>query len=178
MDERDWLAERFEAHRSHLRAVAYRMLGSLSEADDAVQDAWLRLSRADTSEVDNLRAWLTTIVARSTGGRPVPSMRRTPVNAVTAASGAWAPADTAVRAGTAASSPVDFTNVRLLMRFMFFVSAWILMLFAGALSDDVGIEPFGYVTSMAVTIALWLTVAPAIVAVSRSGKGRPGHPFD
>src|SRR5918912_1043668 len=51
-------------HRPHLRAVAYRMLGSLSEADDAVQDAWLRLSRADASEVENLRGWLTTIVAR------------------------------------------------------------------------------------------------------------------
>src|SRR5438445_1925498 len=69
MEERDmtdqqWLAERFEEHRSRLRAVAYRMLGSLSEADDAVQDAWLRVSRADTSEVENLGAWLTTIVAR------------------------------------------------------------------------------------------------------------------
>jgi RNA polymerase sigma-70 factor (ECF subfamily) len=64
MDERDWLAERFEEHRGHLRAVAYKMLGSLSEADDAVQESWLRLSRADTSEVENLRAWLTTVVAR------------------------------------------------------------------------------------------------------------------
>jgi RNA polymerase sigma-70 factor (ECF subfamily) len=64
MDERDWLAERFEAHRTHLRAVAYRMLGSVSEADDAVQEAWLRLSRADTSAVDNLGGWLTTVVAR------------------------------------------------------------------------------------------------------------------
>jgi len=64
MDERDWLAERFEAHRAHLRAVAYRMLGSLSEADDAVQDAWLRLSRADTGGVENLGGWLTTLVAR------------------------------------------------------------------------------------------------------------------
>jgi RNA polymerase sigma factor (sigma-70 family) len=69
MEERDmtdqqWLAERFEEHRSRLQAVAYRMLGSLSEADDAVQDAWLRVSRADTSEVENLSAWLTTIVAR------------------------------------------------------------------------------------------------------------------
>jgi RNA polymerase sigma factor (sigma-70 family) len=64
MDERDWLAERFEEHRTHLRAVAYRMLGSLSEADDAVQEAWLRLSRADTSEVENLGGWLTTVVAR------------------------------------------------------------------------------------------------------------------
>ena len=64
MDERDWLIERFEEHRPQLRAVAYRMLGSVSEADDAVQDAWLRLSRADTSEVENLGAWLTTVVAR------------------------------------------------------------------------------------------------------------------
>jgi RNA polymerase sigma factor (sigma-70 family) len=64
MHEQDWLAERFEAHRGHLRAVAYRMLGSLSEADDAVQGAWLRLSRADTSDVDNLGGWLTTLVAR------------------------------------------------------------------------------------------------------------------
>jgi RNA polymerase sigma-70 factor (ECF subfamily) len=62
--EQDWLARQFEEQRPHLRAVAYRMLGSLAEADDAVQDAWLRLSRADTSEVENLRAWLTTIVAR------------------------------------------------------------------------------------------------------------------
>ena len=64
MDDLDWLAERFEAHRSHLRSVAFRMLGSSAEADDAVQEAWIRLSRADTSQVDNLRAWLTTVVAR------------------------------------------------------------------------------------------------------------------
>src|SRR5213078_4944833 len=64
MDEREWLAERFEEHRTHLRAVAYRMLGSLSEADDAVQEAWIRLSRSDAGEIDNLRAWLTTVVAR------------------------------------------------------------------------------------------------------------------
>ena len=64
MDERDWLTERFEEHRTHLRAVAYRMLGSLSEADDAVQEAWLRLSRTDTSDVHNLGGWLTTVVAR------------------------------------------------------------------------------------------------------------------
>ena len=64
MDEQQWLAERFEEHRTRLRAVAYRMLGSLSEADDAVQDAWLRVSRAETREVENLAAWLTTIVAR------------------------------------------------------------------------------------------------------------------
>src|SRR6266496_1063157 len=64
MHEHEWLAERFEENRSHLRAVAYRMLGSLSEADDAVQEAWLRLSRSDTSHVDNLGGWLTTLVAR------------------------------------------------------------------------------------------------------------------
>jgi RNA polymerase sigma factor (sigma-70 family) len=64
MDEQDWLVERFEEHRTRLRAVAYRMLGSLSEADDAVQEAWLRLSRGNTSEVDNLGGWLTTVVAR------------------------------------------------------------------------------------------------------------------
>ena len=64
MTDQDWLAQRFEANRSHLRAVAYRMLGSLSEADDAVQEAWIRLSRTDTTEVENLRAWLTTVVGR------------------------------------------------------------------------------------------------------------------
>jgi RNA polymerase sigma-70 factor (ECF subfamily) len=64
MDENDWLAERFEQNRTHLRAVAYRMLGSLSEVDDAVQEAWLRLSRSDTSCVENLGGWLTTVTAR------------------------------------------------------------------------------------------------------------------
>lgn len=64
MDENEWLAERFEEHRAHLRSVAYRMLGSPSEADDAVQDAWLRVSRAGTGGVENLGGWLTTIVAR------------------------------------------------------------------------------------------------------------------
>ncbi|MEA2593789.1 MAG: hypothetical protein QOF01_258 [Thermomicrobiales bacterium] len=64
MAERDWLTEQFEANRTHLRAVAYRMLGSQSEAEDAVQEAWLRLNRADTSEVENLAGWLTTVVAR------------------------------------------------------------------------------------------------------------------
>src|SRR6478736_1126654 len=64
MAEHDWLAERFEANRPHLRAVAYRLLGSASEADDAVQEAWLHLSRADTSGVTNLGGWLTTVVAR------------------------------------------------------------------------------------------------------------------
>jgi RNA polymerase sigma-70 factor (ECF subfamily) len=64
MDEKAWLAQRFEANRGHLHAVAYRMLGSAAEADDAVQEAWLRLSRSDTSEVDNLAGWLTTVVSR------------------------------------------------------------------------------------------------------------------
>ena len=64
MDETDWLTERFEEHRSRLRGVAYRMLGSLSEADDAVQEAWLRLARADPDSVADLPAWLTTVVAR------------------------------------------------------------------------------------------------------------------
>jgi RNA polymerase sigma-70 factor (ECF subfamily) len=60
----DYLAERFEAHRTHLRAVAYRMLGQVSEVDDAVQEAWLRLNRADASDIENLGGWLTTVVAR------------------------------------------------------------------------------------------------------------------
>jgi len=64
MDEHDWLVEQFEAERPHLKAVAYRMLGSLSEADDAVQESWLHLSRSDTSGVLNLGGWLTTVVAR------------------------------------------------------------------------------------------------------------------
>ena len=77
MDNQMWLAERFEERRAdHLRAVAYRMLGSLSEADDAVQEAWLRLSRADTSDVVNLGAWLTTVVARvSLNMLPAPAGR-------------------------------------------------------------------------------------------------------
>jgi RNA polymerase sigma-70 factor (ECF subfamily) len=64
MDENEWLAARFEEHRSRLRAVAYRLLGSLADADDAVQDAWLRLSRSDAEQIDNLGGWLTTVVAR------------------------------------------------------------------------------------------------------------------
>lgn len=64
MNEHEWLAERFEENRSHLRGVAYRMLGSLAEADDAVQETWLRLSRADTRAVENLGGWLTTVIAR------------------------------------------------------------------------------------------------------------------
>jgi RNA polymerase sigma factor (sigma-70 family) len=64
MDKDEWLAERFEENRGHLRAVAYRMLGSLSEADDAVQESWLRLSRSDATDIQNLGGWLTTVVAR------------------------------------------------------------------------------------------------------------------
>ncbi len=64
MNDREYLAERFEEHRTHLRAVAYRMLGSLSEVEDAIQEAWLRLSRADAAGIDNLGGWLTTVVAR------------------------------------------------------------------------------------------------------------------
>src|SRR4051812_47122148 len=64
MNDNAFLAERFEEHRSQLEGVAYRMLGSLSEADDAVQEAWLRLSRSDTSDVENLGGWLTTVVGR------------------------------------------------------------------------------------------------------------------
>ena len=64
MDEQEFLAEQFEEHRARLRAVAYRMLGSLSEADDAVQDAWVRLSRSDSDSIENLGGWLTTVVSR------------------------------------------------------------------------------------------------------------------
>jgi RNA polymerase sigma factor (sigma-70 family) len=64
MTEGEWLARQFEDHRGHLRGVAYRMLGSLSEADDTLQDAWLRVSRAGSAEVENMRGWLTTVVAR------------------------------------------------------------------------------------------------------------------
>src|ERR687894_449338 len=64
MDERDWLAQRFQEHRPRLRAVAYRMLGSTTEAEDALQEAWIRLSRSNASEIDNLEAWLVTVVGR------------------------------------------------------------------------------------------------------------------
>ena len=64
MDEHDWLAAQFEAERPHLRAVAYRMLGSLPEAEDAVQEGWLHFSRSDQTGIENLRGWLTTVVAR------------------------------------------------------------------------------------------------------------------
>ena len=64
MDERDWLTERFQEHRPRLRAVAYQILGSTSEADDAVQEAWIRLSGSNAGEIDNLEAWLVTVVGR------------------------------------------------------------------------------------------------------------------
>ena len=64
MADHDWLAQQFEANRAHLQAVAYRILGSQSEAEDAVQEAWFRLSRSDTNEIANLRGWLTTVVGR------------------------------------------------------------------------------------------------------------------
>src|SRR5215211_7739297 len=64
MDENKWIAERFQENRSQLRAIAYRMLGSMSEADDAVQETWLRLSRSDASAVENLTGWLTTVTSR------------------------------------------------------------------------------------------------------------------
>src|ERR1700690_1685074 len=64
MDDQDWLARQFEDHRAHLRAVSYRMLGSYAEAEDAVQDAWLRVSRSGIDGVENLGGWLTTVVAR------------------------------------------------------------------------------------------------------------------
>lgn len=64
MEDRDWLVEQFEAHRNHLHAVAYRMLGSLNEVDDALQESWIRLNRTYTSEVENIGGWLTTIISR------------------------------------------------------------------------------------------------------------------
>src|SRR6266567_4668336 len=64
MSDRDWLAEQFEEHRPHLRRVAYRMLGTIDDSDDAVQEAWLRLSRRDDSAIENLGGWLTTVVGR------------------------------------------------------------------------------------------------------------------
>jgi len=64
MAEHQWLAEKFEDNRGHLRAIAYRMLGSANEADDAVQEAWLRLSHSDTDAIENLGGWLTTVVSR------------------------------------------------------------------------------------------------------------------
>src|ERR687898_1963275 len=64
MDEREWLTQRFQEHRPRLRALAYRMLGSTSEADDALQEAWIRLCRSNSAQIDNLQAWLVTVVGR------------------------------------------------------------------------------------------------------------------
>jgi RNA polymerase sigma factor (sigma-70 family) len=79
MADNDWLAAAFEEHRPHLRSVAYRLLGSLTDAEDAVQDAWLRLSKADASEVENLGAWLTTVVARISLNMLRSRRRETPI---------------------------------------------------------------------------------------------------
>jgi RNA polymerase sigma factor (sigma-70 family) len=79
MADNDWLAAAFEEHRAHLRAVAYRLLGSLTDAEDAVQDTWLRLGRADISEVENLSGWLTTVVARVSLNMLRSRRRETPV---------------------------------------------------------------------------------------------------
>jgi RNA polymerase sigma-70 factor, ECF subfamily len=99
-EQRDWLAEQFETYRSHLRAVAYRMLGSAAEADDAVQEAWLRLSRADTSDVENLGGWLTTVVSRVclTMLQSRRSRREAPLDAPSAAADALDPEVEAVLA--------------------------------------------------------------------------------
>src|SRR5216117_227070 len=100
MDERDWLADRFEDHRTHLRAVAYRMLGSTAEADDAVQEAWLRMSRADTTDVANLGGWLTTVVSRIclTMLQSRKSRRESPLDIPAAAADVIDPEDEAVLA--------------------------------------------------------------------------------
>src|SRR5262245_40356844 len=89
MDESNWLAQRFEENRGHLRGVAYRMLGSLSEAEDAVQETWMRLSRSETGGIQNLSAWLTTVVARvcldmlrSRQSRAEESLDQGPTNAI------------------------------------------------------------------------------------------------
>src|SRR3954469_6944920 len=101
MADRDWLADRFEQHRPHLRAVAYRMLGSTTEADDAVQDAWLRFNRADTTDAENLRGWLPTVRPRACPGIPRSrtSRREEPT-------GVHLPDPIVMRAGTA-PSPED-----------------------------------------------------------------------
>src|SRR5437763_14296973 len=91
MAEHDWLAERFEGSRAHLRSVAYRMLGSATDADDAVQESWLRLSRSDVSGVENLGGWLTTVVARVC--LDMLRSRRSRPEELTAADAAAAPAE-------------------------------------------------------------------------------------
>ena len=102
MTDSDWLAAAFEEHREHLRAVAYRLLGSMSDADDAVQDAWLRVTGADASKVENLGGWLTTIVARVSLNM-LRSRRRRPEQPV---GDVWpAPVEASAGAGAAAGSP-------------------------------------------------------------------------
>jgi RNA polymerase sigma-70 factor, ECF subfamily len=102
MTDGDWLAGAFEEHREHLRAVAYRLLGSMSDADDAVQDAWLRLTSADASEVENLGGWLTTIVARVSLNM-LRARRRRPEQPV---GDSWpAPVEASAGDGAAAGSP-------------------------------------------------------------------------
>ena len=105
MDERDWLAERFEESRGHLRAVAYRMLGSASEAEDAVQEAWIRLARSDTNDVGNLGGWLTTVTARvcldmlrSRRARPEASLEARPFEPAAGEKAALSPEHEAVMA--------------------------------------------------------------------------------
>ena len=97
MDDRDFLAERFEEQRPRLRAVAYRMLGSLTEADDAVQETWLRLRRSDTSEVENVAGWLTTVVSRvcldQLRSRRTRQVRETPLHEVSGVSRRPGPED-------------------------------------------------------------------------------------
>src|SRR6516164_767688 len=100
MPDNEWLAAAFAEHRDHLRGVAYRLLGSMADADDAVQDTWLRLTGADTSEVENLGGWLTTVVARVSLNM-LRSRRRHPEDPV----GASWPAPVEAQAGTAAGSP-------------------------------------------------------------------------
>ena len=102
MTDSDWLAGAFEEHRDHLRAVAYRMLGSMSDADDAVQDTWLRLTSADASRVENLGGWLTTVVARVSLNM-LRSRRRRPEQPV---GDSWpAPVEASAGDGPAAGSP-------------------------------------------------------------------------
>src|SRR6516164_3957572 len=100
MPDNEWLAAAFAEHRDHLRGVAYRLLGSMADADDAVQDTWLRLAGADASDVENLGGWLTTVVARVSLNM-LRSRRRHPEDPV----GASWPAPVEARAGTAAGSP-------------------------------------------------------------------------
>lgn len=105
MDDSEWLVQRFENHRPHLRAVAYRMLGSLSDAEDAVQDTWVRVQRAGPDEVENLRGWLTTIVARvclnmlrARGNRAEESLEACVPDPIVSTEGALRPEDEALLA--------------------------------------------------------------------------------